>query len=508
MKYLIGIDAGTSNVKAVLFDANGKEILVHAIENEPIYIGEVRVEQNMNLLWNKVSVCIKQIVEDGPADKNDIIGIGVTAQGEGIWLVDENNEPVQDAILWCDGRATKEVDYVSSVRPELGKMIFQKTGSPPLTGTQLMLLFWMKNHRKEVLDRAHHMLFCKDWIKYHLTGEFSGDFSDGSTSLLDAETGLPSKEVFDTLGLSNYLSLIPPVKNSADTAGYLTEQMADFLGLNTGIPIIAGAIDVVSTAVGLGAVGISDVCSILGTTCANEVFKYKKDCDFGAPETRYIKHAVGDIYMNLQATMNGTPNIDWVLSQIATTNDFHEVDIMISDCQPGSGGVIYHPYISAAGERAPFYNPNAKSNFFGISAHTKRADLIHAVYEGITFSMKDCLKDIDRNAKIYLGGGGAKSEIWAQMISDVLGAQVIISSGNEFGAKGAAMMAGIASGLYQNFQDAKRECCFAKKIYHPDLKKTEMYEDLYQLYLNIRLANNDLWHQRNTFINKYFNEDI
>ena len=132
MNYIIGIDAGTTNVKAVLFDTMGHELSVKNLKNEPIYIGDVEVEQNMNLLWDKVAVCIKSLMEDGPAKKEEILGIGVTAQGEGIWLIDETGEPVQNAILWCDGRATKEVDYVTQQNKELGKMIHRITGTPPL----------------------------------------------------------------------------------------------------------------------------------------------------------------------------------------------------------------------------------------------------------------------------------------------------------------------------------------------------------------------------------------
>jgi xylulokinase len=170
MKYIIGIDAGTSNVKAVLFDTEGTEILVEAIENEPIYIGATDIEQNMTVLWDKVALCIKMLMENGPAKAEDILAIGVTGQGEGIWLIDDNGVPVQDAILWCDGRAVDEVEKVTVDDPELGRMIHKVTGTPALTGTQLMLLRWMKQNRKDVLDKASTMFFCKDWVRYKLTG--------------------------------------------------------------------------------------------------------------------------------------------------------------------------------------------------------------------------------------------------------------------------------------------------------------------------------------------------
>lgn len=283
------------------------------------------------------------------------------------------------------------------------------------------------------------------------------------------------------------------------------KKMAEFLGLKEGTPVVSGAIDVVASAVGIGVHNENEACVVLGTTCANEMFVPKEACHFGESGTRYEKYAVDDLFMNLMATMNGTPNIDWVIQEIAMTKDFSKIETLISDVPVGSGGVIYHPYISAAGERSPFYNPYAKANFFGINAKTGRAELTHAVYEGVTLSIKDCFVQakLNRNSKIYLAGGGAKSAIWAQMISDALGVQVIISAGNELGAKGAAIMLGIAVGEYKNYVDASRKCCNAVKIYFPDPEKTKKYDALYEMYREIREANHSIWYKRENFLKTF-----
>lgn len=502
MKYIIGIDAGTSSVKAVLFDRDGQELLVEALENEPVYIGDTDVEQNMDILWDKVAECIKNLVKNGPADKEDILGIGVTAQGEGIWLMDAEGKPVQDAILWCDGRAVDEVEEVTKTRPELGKLIFETTGTPPLTGTQLMLLKWMKNNRKDILDQASTMFFCKDWVRYKLTGEIYGDLSDTGTSLMDAKAGTIAMDVLEALDLGEYADLIASPVESDKIVGYVKDDVADALGLAHGTPVVAGAIDVIASAVGIGAVTDKDICVILGTTCANEIFMKKENCIFGEEGTRYEKHAVGDLFVNLMPTMNGTPNIDWMLKEIAKTSDFNEIDNMIKEIPAGSHGVIYHPYVSAAGERAPFYHPYAKANFFGISANTTRADLIRAVYEGISLSVKDCLQNTKPGSKVYLAGGGAKSPVWAQMIADVLGMEVVVSAGNEFGAKGAAMMLGIAAGEYKDYEDAAQKACRAECIYHPRAEQSAVYEDIYAIYKGIREALSDLWTARAKMMKK------
>lgn len=496
MDYIIGIDAGTSNVKAVLFSLDGKEVLVEALENEPIYIEDSLVEQNMNILWEKVALCIQRLLKNGPATAEDIKGIGVTGQGEGCWLIDAAGEPVQNALLWCDGRASDEVAKVTEEHPELGELIYKTTGTPALTGTQLMLLKWMKNNRKDILDQASTIFFCKDWVRYKLTGKIHGDLTDAGTSLVDAQTGEVAEELLKRLDLEEYISYIPKLVTSDTIVGMVLPEVANTLGLNSNTPVIAGAIDVIAAAVGIGAVEDKNICVILGTTCANEIFKKKEDCHFGEPGTRYEKHAVGDLYVNLLATMNGTPNIDWALENISTTKDFTEIDRMINEVPAGCGGVLFHPYISAAGERAPFYNPFAKANFFGIGAGTTRATLLRAVYEGVTMSIKDCLQDADRDSKIFIAGGGAKSRVWAQMISDVTGMEVVVSSGNEFGAKGAAMMLGVAAGIYDSYEDAAKKSCKFERSYKPIAKHVKIYDALYELYKEIRISNEKLWYKR------------
>ncbi|WP_414151313.1 FGGY-family carbohydrate kinase [Acetobacterium carbinolicum] len=503
MSYFIGIDAGTSNVKAVLFDYSGNEIHVESLENDPIYIGDTDVEQNMNILWEKVALCLRMLLENGPAKADDIKAIGVTGQGEGCWLIDEAGEPVQDALLWCDGRASDEVAKVTKVNPELGELIYQTTGTPPLTGTQLMLLKWMKENRKAVLDKAQHVFFCKDWVRYKLTGKINGDYTDTGTSLIDARAEKVADEMLTKLGLADYISYIPEQVTSDTIVGTVDVEVARSLGLNPDTPVIAGAIDVIAAAVGIGTVEDKDICVILGTTCANEIFKRKADCNFGEPGTRYEKHAVGDLYVNLLPTMNGTPNIDWALENISQVKDFSEIDHLISQVPVGSGGVIYHPYISAAGERAPFYHPFAKANFFGVNMGTTRAHLLRAVYEGITMSIKDCLQDANKNSKIFIAGGGAKSTVWVQMISDITAMEVVVSIGNEFGAKGAAMMAGVATGVYADYADAAKKTCKFAKTYQPNPRHVDFYQELYELYRDIRMASEPLWTKRAEILKKY-----
>ena len=510
MKYMLGIDVGTSNVKAVLFDEFGQEICVASKESETINATGNQAEQDMTVIWENVKACVKHVAASRPEVKDSIIGIGVTGQGEGCWLVDEEGKPVQNAILWCDGRAVNEVGEITKEYPKIGRLYHRTTGTPPLLGNQMMLLKWMKENRKEALDRADKMIFCKDWIRYKITGEIKTEITDSLTSLIDVHSGEIALELMKALDIEEYRSYLPEPVRSDEVVGTILDSFADEVGLKRGLPVIAGALDTSATAVGLGAIHEKDVCVILGTTCANEIVLKKEDCDFGAENSRYEKHPLGELYVELQPTLNGTPNIDWILENIAKTKDFNEIDKMVADVPVGCGGVVYHPYISVAGERAPFYHPYARASFFGISQVTTREMLIRAGYEGISMSIRDCLQNVDKNATIFLAGGGAKSPVWAQMIADVLGMKVMIPSGKELGANGVALMVGVSQGLYRNYEEAVERACTFRHIYEPNPVNTKKYDLLYELYRKVRIHNQEIWdyrHQMNKKIKALSKEE-
>ncbi len=496
MKYILGIDVGTSNVKAVLFDERGKETAVASKESETLHPGSNAVEQDMGSVWRNVKSCMKEVMASAADHREDIVGLGITGQGEGCWLIGREGQPLQPAILWCDGRAITEVEALTKEHPEIGQLYYQTTGTPPLLGNQMILIKWMKNNRKEILEKAEKILFCKDWIRYNITGSVQTEITDCLTSLLDVQTEKTADGLMKAMDIYEYRHLLTDPVRSDEVVGTVLDAVADETGLPRGLPVIAGALDTSATAVGLGAIHENDVCVILGTTCASEIVRRKEDCKFGAKNSRYEKHPLGDLYVTLQPTLNGTPNIDWMIETIAGTKDFNEIDRMIERAPAGCGGVVYHPYISVAGERAPFYHPYARASFFGISTETTKEILVRAVYEGITLSIRDCLQDVDRSGTIYLAGGGAKSPVWAQMIADVTGMKVMIPTGNEQGAKGIALMAGVARGLYQNYDDAVEKACTFRHVYNPDPARVEIYDLLYGLYRELRIHNEKMWDYR------------
>lgn len=504
MRYMIGIDAGTSNVKAVLFDEEGNEVLVKSKESHTYHDKGEESEQDMEMVWENAKSCLKEVVAAGLAKKEEIAGIGVCGQGEGCWLIDAEGKPLQRAPLWCDGRATEIVEKVTKENPEIGQYYYTSTGCRPLLGNQMILLRWMKDNRKEILDKADKVLFCKDWIRYHLTGKIGAELTDSATSLVDVQTEKISEKLLEKMELSDYRKLIPNPARSDEIAGSILDDLADEIGLMRGTPVIYGALDTSSTAVGLGTIHEGDVSVILGTTCGCQIVMEKESCLFGEPDTRYEKHPLGNLYVELQPTLNGTPNIDWMVSEIADGMSYEEINEIVDSVPLGCGGVVYLPYISVAGERSPFYHPYARAEFFGISNKTTKGHLIRAVYEGLSMSIRDCLLHADRSGVIRLAGGGAKSPVWAQMIADAMGMKVMISEGKEIGAKGVAMMVGVRTGIYKDYEEAVRRTCRISKIYEPNEIRTKQYDLLFELYKSLRLSNTETWNYRH-MMNKKIN---
>lgn len=497
MTLLLGIDVGTTNVKAVLFDLKGNEVKVAYRKNEPLYFKQSKIEQDMNVLWTKVLECMKEVVTKENASQ--IAGIGLTGQGDGCWLIDKEGNPVGNSILWNDGRSKNLVDEIIKDK-DLYTKIYEHTGTQPNMGMPLVLLMWNLKYQKENLDRADKLIFAKDWIRYKLTGKIGLDKSDAGTSLLDIKTAAFDETLFDIAGLADYKHLISTVNDSYAIAGNLKDDLADEIGLPSGVPVGYGAIDVIATTLGVGAIFAGDICTILGTTCATNIVT--DSIEPGQGDSRYEKHIIDNLYIDIKPTMSGTTNIDWMYENIADNLTYDEVDQAILDLKPVPGGVIYHPYISTSGERSPFYDSNARSSFFGLNTESKKMDMVKSIYEGIAFSIKDCLKfsDTNENSTIYLAGGGAASKAWKQIISDVTKLTVVESKGSEFAAKGAVMGLAVTLGIFESFKDASLNMCHAVEMYQPNQENAKEYDKFFELYYELRNNFKDMWKKRNDIL--------
>ncbi len=492
-QYLLGIDVGTSRIKAVLFDSKGNTAFSSWRDSQPYSEGN-HSEIDMDELWLDVSATIKDVLnqrEEGAM----VAGVAVSGQGEGLWLIDAHGNPVGRAILWNDTRASGMVKTLEEIK-KINDNIRRITGSSLFPGATSVLLRWLGDNNPEQLKKASSVIFCKDWIRYKLTNIVGTDFSDASSSLLDIIKAEPTEELWGLLDIGKHLSLFPQCYEPSDYVATVTPEAAKMTGLEKGTPVGAGAFDVVATAVGCGAIKFGDACSILGTSGCNMVVSDVFNPDPNG-RTGSELHAISGRFLNVSASMAATPNLDWLYGLFHKDQSFSKIEEQLKSVPAGCGGIMYHPYISSSGERAPFYSVGARAQFTGIDEKTTPLIMTRAVYEGVGFSVRDCLTACysgqqQAPKRLFLAGGGARSQFWAQTIANCTGLPVFLSDQEEACARGSALMAGVAAGLFTDLEQALAQGSEPKRL-DPDPDLVIFYDGLYLKYKKIRDAMIPIW---------------
>ncbi|MDR2478039.1 MAG: carbohydrate kinase [Treponema sp.] len=495
-QYIIGIDCGTTSVKALAYDEQGNEICAVDRGNEVISSG-VCNEQDMEKLWQNVTWCVKTLMQKSGLNPAAICGMGVSGQGEGLWAIDSAGRPVRNAILWNDGRSFELIDRIKSNDP-LYRRIKHCVASFIKNGSTLTLIRWLKEHEPEQYQRAAWFFTCKDWIRYRLTGSIAWELSDATCSCVNLLERRYAREIFRELDIAEAEEKMPPLIGAVDRAGGILPELAGEIGLLPGTPVSGGMLDLVSTAAGLGVVDPHDACVIVGTT--GMTFTVLNDYTPDDHINGWEVHIDGKSYIKGIGCMAATPNLDWAIASLFPGKSPHEVyeeiALRLAGRAPFASGLLYHPHISAAGERAPFFNAKAAAQLLGIRQTTKPLDILHAVMEGVAFAIKDCLMTVGKVNQVYLSGGGAKSPVWAQILCDVLGADVYITSSGELSAKGAAISAALMTGLFKNMGEVKERFIKIKTVLRPNPANVPVYTGLYQMYKKTQGCMDEFWNWR------------
>ncbi|MFD7067955.1 FGGY family carbohydrate kinase [Streptomyces sp. NPDC059913] len=413
----IGIDVGTSVVKAAAFDARGRTL---AVESRPVglSIHDGCVEQDMDEVYGAVGEVLAALSTDG------VEFAGLTGQGDGVWLVDAAGLPVRKAISWMDGRAHELVD--GWLADGVFETVYRRTGGAMFPGCPGPVLAWLDRHEPAALDAAKAALYCKDMVFQRLTGVRATDVSDASMPFLSPVTRAYDPEVLDALGLAHRAALLAPVSDPVATGT-----------LPSGLRVSNGPYDLPACALGAGVTRPGDGLLIVGTCLAALAATDRIDLT-GEPAGLHISTDQPGHWLRAMPAMVGTAALDWVLT---TTGVRHaEVDALLAATPPGANGVRVLPYFAPSGERAPFVEPRLRAELTGVSLETTPADLIRAVCEGIGFAARHCLEAAGLTGTLALCGGGTRSPAWMRLFADVLGRPVRIVEG-EVGARGAVLAA-------------------------------------------------------------------
>ena len=500
---IVGIDAGTSVIKAVAFDLAGRQLATASVRNA-YHIGtDGAVTQSLPQTWADCAAALQGLGNKVENLARRVAALAVTGQGDGTWLVGQNNDPVAEAWLWLDARAAPTVSKLGDHRAR-----FEATGTGLNTCQQGSQLAHMKAHHPALLTSAEVALHCKDWLFLNLTGQRATDPSEASFTFGDFRTRGYSDTVIEALGLTAQRHLLPDIIDGSQTTFPLTASAAAATGLLAGTPVTLGYVDMVMTALGAGVhTGHPGAaCSTIGSTGVHMRAVRASDVHLNADSTGYvICLPVPDMVTQVQTNMVSALNIDWVLSLagdlIGTfgTAPTHaelvaRMDGWFHSAAPGA--LLYHPYISEAGERGPFVNANARASFIGLNATHRFPDLLRAVVEGLGMATRDCYSAMgDMPHELRLTGGAARSAALRQVLAATLNIPVRVSTRDEAGAAGCAMMAAVAIGAYPDMN-----ACIAEWTTpllgapeQPDPALVPTYNTLFTAYHAARTALPPIW---------------
>ena len=504
---LIGIDAGTSVIKSIAFSRAGEQVGAFALPNVYRTVEGVGAEQDMAATWNDAAATLRGLAETLPNFAERVAAIAVTAQGDGTWLVDDDGEPAGPALIWLDARAA---GLTEALRASLGgRRHFTSTGSGLAACQMGPQLMWLDRHRPEVMARAATAFHLKDWLYFKLTGERVGDTSEGVHSFGDFRTMDYAPTVIEDLGLHARRGLLPPIVDGTRHTGTLSCAAARQIGFGEGLPVVLGPIDIVATALGAGLYdpGKETGCTIVGSTGMHMRIARSADAvRLNADCTGYtLAFPVPDTFAQLQSNMASTLNIDWlvdlargVLKQHGLVKSradiFLDLDDHVLAAEPGA--LLYHPYISEAGERGPFVDATARAQFHGLASRHTFNDLMRAVYEGLGFAARDCYAAMGTvPPEIRITGGAARSKALRTILGAALGTRIRTSTREEAGAAGAAMVAAVAIGVSPDM-----ERCIEQWVtptlgdaMDPDPDLTRRYERLFPAYVASRKASAPVW---------------
>ena len=490
--YYIGIDLGTSAMKLLLMDKEGK--IHNTVTKEyPLEFPQPGWSQQNPEDWKKALLeGVPELLQgfDGAC----VAGIGCGGQMHGLVVLDENDNVIRPAILWNDGRTAKQVDYLNNV---IGKeKLSSLTANIAFAGFTAPKILWMQENEPENFGRIAKIMLPKDYINYILTGVHSCDYSDASGMLLlDVEHKCWSKEMLEICGVSE--QQMPKLFESFDCIGTVKPEMAAKLGIGNAVKVVAGAGDNAAAAVGTGVVGEGGCNISLGTS--GTVFISSKT--FGVDSTNGLHafaHADGGWHL-MGCMLSAASCNKWFCEDILKTTDFFGKQAEIKSEKLGENHVYFLPYLM--GERSPINDTNARGTFIGMTMDTSRADLVQAVLEGVAFAIRDSV-EVARSLGIEIPsskicGGGAKSPLWKKIFANVLNMELEIPVSEQGPGMGGAMLAMVACGEYGNVKDCCEKLVSVADTVKPEPELAEKYEKRYQQFKAIYPACKELFAQLN-----------
>jgi len=481
MKYLLGIDFGGGASKATLLCENGEIVATSTTEYPTNYPRPGYAEQNPHDWVDATCKNIHTVLEKSNVSPKDIVCISLDAATHTAVIMDENFNVLRDSIYWTDTRSTKEVQFL---RDNYGEIIEKQVLHKPDTIWSLPELMWIKDNEPKIWAKVKKVLFAKDFVRHFFTGDYVTDYIEAEGSMMfDINTMKWSEPLCSILGIS--ADIMPEIVKPSDVVGTVTKEAAEITGLCEGTQVLCGTTDTVMEIFAAGAVKKGDMTLKLATAGRICVITDKP-----YPDVNLINysHILDGLYYPGTATKSCAASYRWFRDTFG--GDYAELDSGAEKVAIGSDGLVFHPYLN--GELTPYANPNLCADFVGVRASHTKAHFTRAVLEGVTMSMLDCKEtlesmSIEHGDNAIIIGGGGKSPLWRQMVSDALNMNLTEMKYAD-SSLGSAMLAGIASGIFKNPEDAVAKCNKVVSETLPNSENTVKYRELFKKYKAVQKA--------------------
>jgi erythritol kinase len=474
------VDAGTTLIKTVAYDDEGREVHVARRATQVSSPRSGFAEQDMNQVWAAVAETVHEAAQ---VSGQKVSLLAVTGQGDGCWLIDADGRPTGPAVLWNDGRAGSIVEQWRLDGST--EKAFRINGSVGFSGLPHAILAWLGVHEPDRIDRSQAALTCGGWLFRCLTGQVAIDLSEAAAPWLDVARREYSAEILELFGIGWVRRLLPELRGDDNRVAALRPEVAAQLGIAAGVPVVMAPYDLATASIGAGAVDERQACSILGTTLSTQVVTAAVDVS-GAPVGLTIPLGVRELYLRALPTLAGIQVLSWA-AELLRVEDSAALSALGEGVEPGAHGLVFLPYLSPAGERVPFVDSRARGAFAGLSLDHDRTRVAHAVLEGLTYVIRECLEvGGTRPSEIRACGGGANSPEWRQLIADVVGVPVIRSGDTEVGARGAFCCALVATGAEPDHATAVAAYVGNRDEIRPDQARHEAYDQLFDDFLAVR----------------------
>ena len=480
-RLLLGIDISTTGAKALLINLDGRVITSATTALNLSTPHPLWSEQDPDDWWIGIKLSIRKALTQANANGDNISAIGMTGQMHGLVMLDANGKVLRPAILWNDQRTGEQCD---EIRARVGRdQLIAISGNDALTGFTAPKMLWVRENEPQVYKKVKHILLPKDYIRYKLTGEFAVDRAGGSgTILFDLAKRTWSEKIIKALEIPN--AWLPPTFEGPEVTGTINKTAADETSLSEGIPVVGGGGDQAAQAVGVGAVQPGIIALTLGTS--GVVFA-TTESPLVEPEGRLhaFCHAVPERWHFMGVMLSAAGSLQWYRDTLAPDTSFNDLVAEANSISPGSEGLLFLPYLT--GERTPHPDPEARGAWVGLTVRHTRAHLTRAVLEGVAFGIKDSFTLIQSAGlgeitQVRISGGGAKSQLWQQIMADVLGSELVTVNTAEGAAFGAALLAGVGVGAYNSVYEACDATIQITGKTSPDNRISQIYRDYYIRY--------------------------